>query len=73
MPAPDEDSPAVRQWVDKIRPTFSHDSEPYGPFEPPDEKVERLRRTIWNEPLIIGRGLAKKIPGWTERLEKQTR
>jgi hypothetical protein len=64
MPEPDDFAPisfAIAHWFDKVRPTFAHDREPYGPVEPPEAKLERLRQTIWNETLVIGPELGKKL------------
>lgn len=65
MPEPDEEfeplSRAVAHWLDVIRPAMQHESQPYGPIEPPEVKLERLRQTIWNETLVIGPELGKKL------------
>lgn len=52
---------AVEHWLEVIRPGLPHDSEPYGPVEPPELKLLRLKRTIWAEPVIIGAELGAKL------------
>jgi hypothetical protein len=64
MPEPDDFTPlslAVARWLDVVKPEMRHEAQPYGPNEPPEDKLERLRHTVWNETLVIGPELGKKL------------
>jgi hypothetical protein len=74
--SPEERDRAIARYLRDIRPGLAA-GDPALPKRPSVEaeraeaiaRLEVLERTIWNEPVIISRGLAAKIPGWTESLE----
>jgi hypothetical protein len=78
--SPEERDRAIARYLRDIRPGLVAGG-PSLPQRPSVEaekaeaiaRLEILERTIWNEPVIIGRGLAAKIPGWTEDLEARSR
>jgi hypothetical protein len=61
---------AVAHWENDVRPHLKHEK-PYGPFEPPEMKLERLERIGWPKP-VIGKELRAYLDTCAEQLRRKS-